>query len=159
VKATGSRAKSATVPATVDDMVKHCEELIDEDVEASVTAAAQETLALLAEYGDDTAHCKMLVDNLNKLAIEARKVHEVESAAAAPGYAIGRWPCGVSCGDKTAKGRKCGRKDGCSHRTAAAEQDANDAKAAKIQKEMDTKDGYWKKMQEAKGDSVRCWAG
>ena len=148
-------AKSATVPATVDDMIKCCEELIEEDVEDSVTAAAHETLALLAEYGDDTAHCKMLVGNLNKLAIEARKVHEVESAAAAPGYAIGRWPCGVSCGDKTAKGRKCGRKDGCSHRTAAAEKDATDAKAAKIEKEMDTRDVYWKNVREPKGNSVR----
>ncbi len=151
----GSRAKSATIPATVDDMVKYCKDLVEENVEASVTAAAQETLGLLAEYGDDQAQCKVLVDTLIKLAVEARKVPVI----VAPRVGAGQWPTGEACGDKTAGGRKCGKKDGCTHRQAYAEAAEAEQKRAKTQEEVKVQDKVWDKFRGDKPDSVRYWAG
>jgi hypothetical protein len=153
--ATGSVARSAPVLVTVDDMVKYCNELVEENVEESVTAAAQETLGLLAEYGDDQAQCKVLVDTLIKLAVEARKVPVI----VAPRVGAGQWPIGEACGDKTAGGRKCGKKDGCAHRKAFADAAEAEQKRAKTQEEVKANDPYWDKFRTANSDLVRYWAG
>jgi hypothetical protein len=154
-KATGSLARPASVLATVDDMIKYCNELVEENVEESVTAAAQETIGLLAEYGDDQAQCKVLVDDLIKLAVEARAV----AVIVAPRFGAGQWPRGEACEDKTAGGRKCGRKDGCAHRKAYADAEEADQKRAKTQEDVEVHDKFWDKFRGAQSDSVRYWAG
>jgi hypothetical protein len=153
--ATGSVAQSAPAPATVDDLIKYCNELVEENVEESVTAAAQETLGLLAEYGDDFEQCKVLVDSLIKLAAEARNVPAVD----APPVGAGQWPIGEACEDKTAGGRKCGKKDGCAHRKAFADAAEAEQKRAKTQEEVKVQDKFWDEYRTPKTDLVRYWAG
>ena len=153
--ATGSVARSSPAPATVVDMINYCNELVEENVEASVTAAAKETLGLLADYGDDLEQCKVVVDSLIKLAAAARKVPAVD----APPVGVGQWPIGEACGDKTAGGRKCGKKDGCAHRKAFAEATEAEQKRAKTQEDDNVQDQFWDKYRGANPDLVRYWAG
>ena len=82
-----------------------------------------------------------------------------ETATTAPRYAVGKWPFGTACGDKTAGGRKCGKKDGCAHRKAYALAEEAEKKKLKTQQEMDSKDAFWDGLRGPKGGLVRCWAG